>query len=156
MKVCMKCRKVKLLDQFCFDKNRRSGRYLYCKECVNAYMAKWRARSKDKIRRKSQRYNRGIRTTLMRGYGGCCTCCGEAVRSMLDLDHVDPALGRHQRSVLGWDCKRVYLDAIESGFPSRYQLLCSNCNQSKRRVGQCEHGTLPDQTKGMLGACLGN
>jgi hypothetical protein len=30
----------------------------------------------------------------------------------------------------------------------KYQLLCSNCNQSKRRLGRCEHEAEREKEKG--------
>lgn len=74
-------------------------------------------------------------------YGYICNCCGETLRSMLTVDHVNNDGFRDKNP----DGRRksgltLYLTIIREGFPEKYQVLCMNCNWSKRmNNGICEH-----------------
>lgn len=70
--------------------------------------------------------------------GTSCACCGESRQSMLDIDHKNGGGCQHRKSSGGPNA--VYREIRTMPNPhEKYQLLCSNCNQSKRRLGECEH-----------------
>jgi hypothetical protein len=79
-----------------------------------------------------------LREEIIKSYGGCCECCGETEQMFLDVDHVAGDGATHRREV---GHPGVYRDIKRLGFPrDRFQLLCCNCNQGKRRNGGvCPH-----------------
>lgn len=76
-----------------------------------------------------------LRLQVLLGYGSVCTCCGERRERFLEVDHV-------QRS---WTGRRppeekdspLYRRLIADSFPVGYQVLCINCNWSKRTSVSC-------------------
>lgn len=78
-----------------------------------------------------------LRLRLIQGYGSKCNCCGESMIEFLDLDHVNND-GHIDRKQFSWTA--MYKKVIAENFPPQYQILCSNCNQGKRRNnGICPH-----------------
>lgn len=80
-----------------------------------------------------------VRNDALTGYGGRCTCCGTDDRDVLDIDHIAPVwhglkTGRPLEEVGGYT---FYRRLAREGFPEGYQLLCRNCNWSKRLLGAC-------------------
>jgi hypothetical protein len=87
-----------------------------------------------KIRRAIR--HKEIREKLFAGYGGACGCCGEKRFEFLALDHVDGG-GREERKTLS--TAQIARRAVNEGFPSKYRVLCHNCNQSHGWYGYCPH-----------------
>lgn len=83
------------------------------------------------------RYTRK-RQAVLDAYGRQCACCAESDVTVLDLDHVAPhwvASGSPRPDdEVGVS---LYEKAIEADYPANYQLLCRNCNWSKRLHGAC-------------------
>ena len=169
-KICSKCKIEKPIEMFYLsDRIKRKAR---CKECKNTTQKEYIERNKDKVakckkewyektreerneyRRKYSRENRKkinqlieigqarLRQQIIAGYGGKCECCGESKSVFLDIDHInnngkiDRARFNSSRSFYRW--------LRDNGFPrDGYQLLCSNCNQGKRR----NHGICPHREK---------
>lgn len=74
-------------------------------------------------------------------YGWKCNCCGETLRTMLCVDHVNNDGHMDRKSYITGT--RFYKKIIESGFSNNYQILCANCNWSKKiNKGICEHKIL--------------
>jgi len=70
--------------------------------------------------------------------GARCACCSESHISFLDIDHIHGGGSRERR---GRGPNHIFREIL-GGLPNpheKYQVLCSNCNQSKRRRGRCEH-----------------
>lgn len=126
----------------------------YCIECWNEYRREWskknpvskrasirawRQKHKDVVSRQNfdAKFRRRYRCRVM--LGGVCACCGESHDSFLDIDHIHND-GNKEREKYGK--AYVYSTVLKMDHPeTKYQLLCSNCNQSKRRLGECEHIT---------------
>lgn len=75
-------------------------------------------------------------------YGPFCACCKENEMHFLDIDHVNND-GAFHRKEIGKD---LCIWMVENSFQTnelvnkRFQVLCSNCNQGKRRNGGiCPH-----------------
>lgn len=69
---------------------------------------------------------------IFEGYGGRCSCCGEARWAFLTIDHVDGQNGLRGAA--------LYRDIIRRGFPGDYRILCWNCNAGRERNGGvCPH-----------------
>jgi hypothetical protein len=74
-------------------------------------------------------------------HGGKCNCCGETQIKFLVIDHINND-GAQERKITGMNTMVLWKRLIKEGFPrDKYQLLCSNCNEGKRR----NHGICPHQ-----------
>lgn len=104
----------------CFDK-RVSGR-TYC--ALHAI--------KDRGRKTEGRHTR--RNLVLDSYGGRCSCCGEAERMFLAIDHVNG--GGSKEALYG---PALISKVIAEDFPPRFQVLCHNCNYAKSFNGRCPH-----------------
>lgn len=143
--------------------------YNYCKGCTSIVRARYKSQNKEKIakynkewydktrvernahRREYLKNNRHVsranikrvqerlRETIVDGYGGVCSCCGESELKFLDIDHINNN-GKSDRTKFN-SYRTFYRWLRDNGFPKEeYQLLCSNCNQGKRRNGGvCPH-----------------
>ena len=79
---------------------------------------------------------RARRARVVDKYGGCCACCGEPEPRFLEIDHI---LNDGKTDRLRHPDLMGYLDRSPVT-ASKYQILCSNCNQGKRRNGGiCPH-----------------
>lgn len=115
---------------------------------------KWRQRNPEKVRamkRASYQRNkvvirarraprnleraRQLRTDVLAALGNACVRCGFADERALQVDHVHGG-GTQERRVLKSTSMRY--NAVLAN-PSRYQLLCANCNWIKRAEEQ-EYG----------------
>lgn len=79
------------------------------------------------------------RSACIKAYGSTCNCCGESKDSFLQIDHIDDDGNIHRQTE---DVKRMGLFKwlIRWNFPTGFQILCANCNHSKRVMhGICEH-----------------
>ena len=118
---CSVCKITKLLSEFARRKNRRSGRFCYCKECANKAKAKWKKDNPEKdiaSRRKSmlkKRYGLTLEQydKMFEEQGCGCAICGEVNKSgyRLAVDH------NHNTGKIR-------------------ALLCQNCN---RKIGEIEN-----------------
>ena len=121
---CSTCREVKSAIEFESNAARPHGIQSYCRKC----------RSVDLARRYIE-----LREAIIAGYGGSCSCCGESRYAFLDIDHVNGGGGQHRREV---GSGRKYLMGIRNqNYPDSLRVLCSNCNQGRRRAGVCPHET---------------
>ena len=128
------------------------------KEKRNQYNRKWYQKNKDRMRKMQKEYllknkekvyaynakwQRGfwskIREEMIKAYGGKCVCCGESEPIFLDLDHIYND-GKKCREIAK-NGRQEMLNLRKAKWPKkRHQLLCSNCNQGKRRNGGiCPH-----------------
>jgi 5-methylcytosine-specific restriction endonuclease McrA len=82
--------------------------------------------ARDRQRRRDIRLknDRAARAKAIAMLGGICGRCGEDDHSIIEIDHVDPVLGKRNGSTA-----REALKAKGRGF----QLLCMRCHQDKSR-----------------------
>jgi len=93
--------------------------------------------------------NRLLKLETFNAYGGpYCSCIGCPQRqysmlTMLTIDHINGGGNKHRKSILQ-DRGGVsfYRWLKRNGYPSGYQVLCWNCNLSKR-YAPCEHISSP-------------
>lgn len=86
-------------------------------------------------------YHQRMRQIVIEGYGGACTCCGEARREFLSLEHIrgkidkiSPVTGKLKNPIV------MLREVISEGFPvEKYTILCYNCNMSRGFLGYCPH-----------------
>jgi len=106
----------------------------------------WHNKNKDAVARWHQDYNRrgmknyySKRFQVLTLYGGnppVCQCCGEKEMTVLTIDHFDLEQGkRDARSNIITVTNRL----LKENDPSKYQVLCLNCNFAKFRYGGCPH-----------------
>lgn len=57
-KVCAKCQKTKLIEQFNRDRGKKDGRNAWCKQCTSARHAQWRVDNADHSRTSKATWNR--------------------------------------------------------------------------------------------------
>jgi predicted restriction endonuclease len=93
--------------------------------------------------RERERY-RIIREEIIKEYGSRCACCGETEPLFLEIDHINND-GHKERKLIGTSAKALCIAIKKGGFcKERYQLLCANCNQGKKRNGGiCPHKSAP-------------
>lgn len=89
--------------------------------------------------KRSARARIKLKETVIQQYGGCCKCCGETELDFLSIDHIlnDGAL--HRKSIPSGSGVLYRLIKDKNDF-SKYQVLCFNCNMSKKiGKGKCIH-----------------
>ena len=162
IKTCSKCGESK-------DQTEWHGRQ--CAGCLLAYRREWTKRSQEWL--KGNRAKHSVKTTARAvkwnqdnperrhkialayyyrlqdaaiiAYGGYrCACCGETERFFLTLDHINNDGGKFRKETgfLHHGAK-FYKWLKDHGYPSGYQVLCSNCNHGKHR----NHGICPHRQK---------
>lgn len=115
----------KQLDQQAEYRTRRD------KEKHNAYQRGWRKKLKEEVHA---------------AYGNQCSCCGEATKEFLSIDHIE-GRGRHpfrpgqpHRVDTFKTTIQFYAWLKKNNFPKDdYRLLCMNCNFSIGMWGYCPH-----------------
>lgn len=122
------------------------------KYCVDCRKLKWRlyrktrnwelsTNGKSYMQKYHQKYKERLKSIVFDVYGWVCSCCVEKNISMLTIDHVnnDGYLDRRKK-ISGTS---MYRKIIIEKFPTKYQILCMNCNWSKKILGGiCEHKTI--------------
>jgi hypothetical protein len=95
------------------------------------YMKNWRERNAERNRElardASSRRNLKLRTEALDVLGGKCVRCGFDDRRALQIDHVNGG-GTAERKLL---YPNALLRKVIAN-PSKYQILCANCNWIKR------------------------
>ena len=137
-KVCWLCKDDKPDSEYSKLRSSPGKLHYICKSCSNIRAKKWYAENRERGKANRLAWARELRKRAVLAIGGySCRCCGESHASMLDIDHIDGDGAAHRKSVGGM--LSVYHDVIAE--PKRFQMLCCNCNQSKRRLGKnkCEH-----------------
>lgn len=78
---------------------------------------------------RSHRWAYKLKQTVYTQYGNICGHCGFTDQRAFQLDHVNGG-GTKERKEKCWNYQLVLLDARKN--PTKYQLLCANCNAIKR------------------------
>ena len=102
----------------------------------------WRKENPDKANAVYRRYRARLKREVVEGYGGACACCGETEMAFLTLDHVGNDGAEHKRElgITSGGSAKLYRLVRDQGFPSRFQILCQNCNFGKAvNGGVCPH-----------------
>ena len=157
-KRCSKCKSIKPLTHFVFrpSKQRYSSR---CRDCISqqnrAYYERNAKAVKAHVRKRywgnieamraasnaeTKRRYHAVKTDVVLGYGGKCTCCGERDIRFLTIDHVEEN-GAHLRRIGAHPTGLPFLKWLRKrNYPTDFQLLCYNCNCGKHRnAGVCPH-----------------
>jgi hypothetical protein len=110
----------------------------------------WRKQNKERFKATQQRAYETIKQECFEHYSEGkveCRCCHEADPAFLQLDHKDGNGADHRRvlkeqtgrSILGGTSLYYWLK--RNNWPSdvQFQILCANCNYSKRSGKYCRH-----------------
>lgn len=167
-KICISCKEEKPLN--CFPKdNRPDGRKDQCKICWCQYMAKYRKKHPEQIKKTQEKYRKKhkekdkdyfknyykehpdlykksrkkyyekIKQIVFNHYGSVCVCCGEREQKFLTIDHKNND-GANFRNKKGIKGNSIFFWIIRNNFPNSLQILCWNCNYGKYLGdGICPH-----------------
>lgn len=107
----------------------------------NSINLKYYHRNREKNLSWQRAYRKKIKDQCFAAYGGyICKCCGITEPTMLALDHIENDGYKHRKEMGYRGGIGIYLWIIRNQFPSMFQVLCYNCNQSKRiNGGICAH-----------------
>ena len=101
----------------------------------------WYHRHRDEQIIKMKEYRNKLKDRCFAAYGGyVCACCKETEQSFLCIDHINNDGYQHRKEIGFRGGIGIYLWLIRNNFPPGFQVLCFNCNQSKRlNKGVCAH-----------------
>jgi hypothetical protein len=110
-------------------------------ESVKTKVAQWVAANPEKRRANSLAHYYRLQNEAILHYGGYhCACCGETEPMFLTLDHVANNGKSHREEMRSTGGAKMYRWLRDNGYPSGFQVLCSNCNHGKyRNGGICPH-----------------
>ena len=111
----------------CRNKSRNTSRIGACRAGVNLQRREARLQLKRTL---IYHYSQGQMT---------CGCCGFGEFDTLTLDHVSGGGRESYRAVFGGSNRMLYEWVRKNGMPEGFQILCANCNASKRDRGACQH-----------------
>jgi hypothetical protein len=83
-----------------------------------------------------------LKEELFAVYGSICACCGETEKRFLTLEHKNGSdlseSNFNRKRTIG--VEKVWKEAINAKDPTRYEILCYNCNIGKKNnKGICPH-----------------
>lgn len=93
----------------------------------------------EKERKRSLKSRMKLKEIVINQYGGKCKCCNETELEFLSIDHINND-GNFHRKTFTSGSKSFYLLIKDKNEYDLYQVLCFNCNWSKRLgKGKCIH-----------------
>jgi len=119
------------------------------REWGRKYAAEMYSKHKVEINQKCIKHARRrkavLRKELFSIYGDVCACCGETEKRFLTLEHINgsglPQSNSKRLKTLG--VEKVWKEAIEANDPTKFEILCYNCNWGRRiNNGVCPHRDL--------------
>lgn len=123
-KTCTKCLVRQNKEQYPDNPKTKDGKGSWCYSCSAESSRKYRKNNKKKVRETHGNYRRRLRMRVIKHLGGKCIECGIDDPRVLDIDHVDPVLGKREKSKYYF--YRAILDNGEG-----FQVLCANCHRIK-------------------------
>lgn len=111
------------------------------KEKSKKYYQENLEKCKEYARKQSKEFYKRCRKIVLDHYGRKCICCSETIEQFLEVDHrSNDGTKRYKESGRPKCGGAFYSWIIKNNFPADLQILCSNCNQGKRRNnGICPH-----------------
>lgn len=100
---------------------------------------------------KQKEYNGSIKRTILIHYGGKCKCCGEKEFDFLTMDHINNDGNIHRKELKQKGITNMYHFIVKNNYPNYFQILCFNCNISKRiNNGKCIHQLKKEKNNGKI------
>lgn len=128
----------------CMNCNHSLGHFGYCPHSDLLQPLKDTQVSDRTIKVRPYAKNRNFthKIAAFAAYGGVvCKCCGESNHECLSVDHIDGGGTAHRKELNGTP---IYMWLRKNNYPSGFQVLCMNCNCSKRITGTCWHNSHTD------------
>ena len=108
-------------------------------ERIKEYGKQYREKNKEAVNKAVSKSYYKLVKEVFDHYGNECTCCGETIRLLLTIDHINNDGAMH-RKILGKSNIQLYHWLKKNNFPSNFQTLCYNCNIGKyKNGGVCPH-----------------
>ena len=141
------------------QKDNYSKKNEICKKCISEEMHKYYLKNKEKIKEKtkiwklknkewvvedSKKYRDKLKIDALNAYSNNdvkCACCGEREIDFLCLDHINDN-GTEERKNNKYGLAGIFKWLKKNNYPKNagLQVLCFNCNASKRiNGGICIH-----------------
>ena len=127
-RVCTKCRKYKIWDEFEVSALGINGKQSQCRVC-----------NQERVNRNNRISQQRLKQAVVDAYGGACACCGEARLVFLTIDHIGEDGAEHRRLLGNKGGTKFYCWLRRNQYPSGFQALCWNCNSAKHILGYCPH-----------------
>lgn len=136
---CSKCHVEKSVSEY-YKKMKR------CKECIRAQSKKWfnsKGEGYRKIRNDQstaihKREYLILREEFFSIHGYRCSCCGDAHKEFLTIEHLNRGGKIHRAKYRNYLC--MLKDMKKRGWQkNEYILLCMNCNWVERNGSTCPH-----------------
>lgn len=149
-KRCSKCGEIKAVSEFNKNGSHRDGLSSHCKNCLNAYAAKYRRENRELVRERFRRSYRKYAVRYkqkmavyreenreqIRQYGRDrmakykngqeCQQCGESHQACLEFHHRDPGQKEHDISAMVRAGKFSDEEILEE--IAKCDVLCRNCH----------------------------
>ena len=125
------------VSEFGAHRGTSDGLNPWCKPCKREKQREARQNNPEQATANRRRAGQKLRQTVLKAYGGKCTCCGENHPEFLAVDHINGGGTKHRREVGAGTT--FYRWLIKNGCPAEYRLLCHNCNASLGYYGACPH-----------------
>lgn len=109
-------------------------------DVIKSGTARYIFENKQEILERDKSRREILRLQVVDAYGGKCECCGETEPKFLCIHHVNGD-GKVDRAN-GYGGVSLFAKLRREGWPrERYKLLCHNCNNAIRLLGDCPHQT---------------
>lgn len=111
-----------------------------CKMTKDIYIdctTTWREKNHARFRKYVSNYARQLKINVINHYGGICACCGETEIEFLTIDHIGGGGTKHREELGG--SLGVYRQIVKQNYPTKYRVLCMNCNWATRWKHVCPH-----------------
>ena len=115
------------------------------KEKLKERTRMWKKNNKEKVVEISKRYRQELKINALKAYSNGkveCACCGEKEIDFLCLDHINNNGAEERRENKYGLGKSIFKWLKKNNYPKNagLQVLCFNCNVSKRiQGGTCIH-----------------
>lgn len=111
---------------------------------------KWNKENPERHKKNADNHYAILREQALHAYGKFCQCCGETEPDFLCIDHVNNDGYLYRKSVKNPETGKFYKVGPHTGigllkwlrdhdYPDGFQVLCHNCNHSKKKHGVCIH-----------------
>jgi len=117
-KVCIRCARIKTIDNFCKDKFSKDGFHLYCKYCKKILLGETNISINTKSQQKKVNWFNKFKSELY------CETCGEPHIACLDFHHRNP---KEKLFVIA-DYRQYGVEKILNEI-AKCQILCANCHR---------------------------
>lgn len=151
VKKCIGCKANLSINDYCIDRQTKSGLHPYCRLCRKIRRAEQYKKHRDRELRTSSAWakkrkiymknhnatkTKEFLTRIYTKLGSKCSSCYFSDKRALQIDHVNGG-GNIERRFLG-NSTQYYLHVIKSieNGSKNYQILCANCNI----IQACEKG----------------